>query len=147
LPTYSAVDSDFEQRVRRSFGEQRVMASIGASLGVVAAGAVDVELPFRDDLTQQDGFLHAGIIATIADSACGYAAYTLMPANARVLSIEFKVNLLAPAVGSRMIARARVLRAGRTITVCRADVAAVLDKSEKLVATMLGTMMNVSAGS
>lgn len=123
------------------------MASIGASLGVVAAGAVDVELPFRDDLTQQDGFLHAGIIATIADSACGYAAYTLMPANARVLSIEFKVNLLAPAVGSRMIARARVLRAGRTITVCRADVAAVLDKSEKLVATMLGTMMNVSAGS
>jgi uncharacterized protein (TIGR00369 family) len=141
LPTFSAVDPNFEQRVRRSFGEQRVMASIGASLGIVEPGAVDVELPFRDDLTQQDGFLHAGIIATIADSACGYAAYTLMPAGARVLSIEFKVNLLAPAVGSRMIARARVLRAGRTITVCRADVAAILDRSEKLVATMLGTMM------
>lgn len=122
------------------------MASIGASLGVVAAGAVDVELPFRDDLTQQDGFLHAGIIATIADSACGYAAYTLMPANARVLSIEFKVNLLAPAVGERMIARGRVLRAGKTITVCRADVAAVLDRSEKLIATMQGTMMTVVGG-
>ena len=143
MKPFTAKDPEFEQRVRRSFAEQRVMASIGASLGDVEAGAVDVVLPFRDDLTQQDGFLHAGIVATIADSACGYAAYSLMRSSARVLSIEYKVNLLAPAVGERLIARARVLRAGRTITVCRADVSAVIGSDEKLVATMLGTMMTV----
>jgi uncharacterized protein (TIGR00369 family) len=141
MSSFTAVDPEFANRVRVSFGEQRVMAAIGASLGTVEAGAVDIVLPFRDDLTQQDGFVHAGIVAAIADSACGYAAYSLMPATARVLSIEFKVNLLAPAVGERLIARARVLRPGRTITVCRADVAAVIDRKEKLVATMLGTMM------
>lgn len=144
--SFSATDPEFEQRIRRSFGEQRVMSAIGASLGAIEPGAVDIVLPFRDDLTQQDGFLHAGIIATIADSACGYAAFTLMPAAARVLSIEFKVNLLAPAVGERMVARGRVLRAGKTITVCRADVAAVIDRKEKLVATMQGTMMTVPSG-
>jgi uncharacterized protein (TIGR00369 family) len=142
--SFIASDPEFEQRVRRSFGEQRVMSAIGASLSSVEAGGVDIVLPFRDDLTQQDGFLHAGIITTIADSACGYAAYTLMPATARVLSIEFKVNLLAPAVGERMIARGRVLRAGKTITVCRADVAAVIDRQEKLIASMQGTMMTVT---
>jgi uncharacterized protein (TIGR00369 family) len=145
MSSFTAVDPEFAQRVRVSFGEQRAMASIGASVSRVEPGAVDVVLPFRDDLTQQDGFIHAGIIAAIADSACGYAAYSLMPASARVLSIEFKVNLLAPAVGERMIARARVLRAGKTITVCRADVAAVIDRNEKLVATILGTMMTISA--
>jgi uncharacterized protein (TIGR00369 family) len=144
--SFIASDPEFEQRVRRSFGEQRVMSAIGASLSSVEAGGVDIVLPFRDDLTQQDGFLHAGIITTIADSACGYAAYTLMPATARVLSIEFKVNLLAPAVGERMIARGRVLRAGKTITVCRADVAAVIDRQEKLIASMQGTMMTVTRG-
>jgi uncharacterized protein (TIGR00369 family) len=143
MRSFTASDPGYEQRIRRSFGEQRVMSAIGASLGAVEPGAVDVLLPFRDDLTQQDGFLHAGIVAAIADSACGYAAYTLMPATARVLSVEFKVNLLAPAVGERLIARARVLRPGKTITVCRADVAAVIGGDEKLVATMLGTMMAV----
>lgn len=145
MSSFKAVDPEFAQRVRVSFGEQRAMASIGASVSLVEPGAVDIVLPFRDDLTQQDGFIHAGIIAAIADSACGYAAYSLMPASARVLSIEFKVNLLAPAVGERMIARARVLRAGKTITVCRADVAAIIDRNEKLVATMLCTMMTISA--
>ena len=140
MSVFKVADSEFAARVRRSFGEQRIMGAIGASLGDVEPGAVDVVLPFRDDLTQQDGFLHAGIVATIADSACGYAAFTLMPATARVLSIEFKLNLLAPAVGERLIARGRVLRAGRTITVCRADVSAVIGRDEKLIATMLGTM-------
>jgi uncharacterized protein (TIGR00369 family) len=140
---FTPQDPDFEIRVRQSFGEQRAMSTIGASLGVVAAGAVDLILPFREDLTQQDGFLHAGIIATIADSACGYAAHSLMPATARVLSIEFKLNLLSPAVGERFEARGRVLRAGKTITVCRADVAAIVGGAEKLVATMTGTMMTV----
>ena len=136
-------DPEYATRVRLSFGEQRAMATIGASLGNVGPGAVDVVLPFRDDLTQQDGFLHAGVVAAIADSACGYAAHTLMPATARVLSIEFKLNLLAPAVGEQLEARARVIRAGRTVTVCQADVLAITGKTEKLIATMTGTMMTL----
>jgi uncharacterized protein (TIGR00369 family) len=142
-PAFTPTDPDYATRVRLSFGEQRAMATIGASLGTVEPGAVDVILPFRDDLTQQDGFVHAGIIAAVADSACGYAAHSLMPNSARVLSIEFKLNLLAPAVGERIEARARVIRAGRTITVCRADVVAITDNTAKLVATMTGTMMTV----
>ena len=142
--TFTAQDPEYATRVRLSFGEQRAMSTIGASLGTVEPGAVDIVLPFREDLTQQDGFLHAGILAVVADSACGYAAHSLMPANARVLSIEFKLNLLAPAVGERIEARGRVIRAGRTITVCRADVLAITGKSEKLVATMTGTMMTLS---
>lgn len=138
-----ARDPEFATRVRLSFGEQRAMSTIGASLGIVEPGAVDIVLPFRDDLTQQDGFLHAGIIAAVADSACGYAAHSLMPPSARVLSIEFKLNLLAPAVGERIEARGRVVRAGRTITVCRADIVAITGGGEKLVATMTGTMMTV----
>ena len=136
-------DPEYATRVRLSFGEQRAMSTIGASLGTVGPGAVDVVLPFRDDLTQQDGFLHAGIVAAVADTACGYAAHTLMPAASRVLSIEFKLNLLAPAVGERVEARARVIRAGRTVTVCQADVLAITGKTEKLIATMIGTMMTL----
>lgn len=136
-------DPHFEARVRDSFARQRVMATLGARLARVAAGEVDVELPIRDDLTQQHGFLHAGILATILDSACGYAAYTLMPADAAVMSVEFKINLLAPAKGERVIARARVKKAGRTITVCDADAFAVTGGDEKLVASMVGTMMCV----
>src|SRR5207248_10896912 len=99
MATFTAPDPEYGTKVRLSFAEQRAMATIGASLGMVEPGAVDVVLPFREDLTQQDGFLHAGVVAAIADSACGYAAHTLMPVTARVLSIEFKLNLLAPAVG------------------------------------------------
>src|SRR5438067_5352570 len=143
MATFTAPDPEYETKVRLSFAEQRVMSTIGASLGTVEPGAVDVILPFREDLTQQDGFLHAGIVAAVADSACGYAAHSLMPATARVLSIEFKLNLLAPAVGERLEAHGRVIRAGRTLTVCRADVVAITDTIEKLVATMTGTMMTV----
>jgi uncharacterized protein (TIGR00369 family) len=142
-PSFTPQDQDFETKVRLSFGEQRAMATIGASLGAIEPGAVDVMLPFREDLTQQDGFIHAGIVAAVADSACGYAAHSLMPASARVLSIEFKLNLLSPAVGERLEARGRVLRAGKTVTVCRADVFAITGSNEKLVATMTGTMMTV----
>ncbi|MBW3572617.1 MAG: PaaI family thioesterase [Gemmatimonadetes bacterium] len=137
-------DPDFQARVRRSFAMQRVMATIGASLLRVAPGEVDVELPFRDDLTQQNGFLHAGIVGAVLDSACGYAAYTLMPPDADVLSIEFKVNLLAPARGERVIARARVVRAGRSISVCTADAFAVQDGAERHVSTMTATMMTIT---
>ena len=138
-----AKDPAFESRVRASFAKQRAMDTIGATIARVAPGEVDLELPFREDLTQQHGFLHAGIIATLADSACGYAALSLMAPGAGVLSIEYKLNLLAPAVGTRMIARATVLRAGRTVTVCRGDVFAVTESGEKLIAAMQATMMSV----
>lgn len=138
-----AAAAGFAERVRASFARQAAMATIGARLGRVEAGAVEVELPWRDDLTQQAGSLHAGLLAAILDSACGYAAYTLMPEDADVVSVEFKLNLLAPARGDRIIARAKVRKAGRTLSVCEADAVAVSGGEEKLVATMTGTMMRV----
>ena len=140
----ASVDPDFEARVRGSFGKQRLMQTIGAVLENVDAGRVAIRLPFRDDLTQQHGFLHAGVIASVADSACGYAALSLMPADAGVLSIEFKVNMLAPAKGDAIIARGEVIRPGRNIMVCRADVHVLADGIEKLCAAMQGTMMVVT---
>jgi uncharacterized protein (TIGR00369 family) len=119
------------------------MAAIGASLRSVAPGAVEIELPFRSDLCQQDGFLHAGIVTTIVDSACGYAAYTSMPDDARVLSVEFKINFLAPAVGERFVARGTVARAGRTVTVCTGEVTAIAGESERVIALMQATMLAV----
>lgn len=119
------------------------MAAIGASVLSVAPGVVEIELPFRADLCQQDGFLHAGIITTVVDSACGYAALTLMNVDARVLSVEFKINFLAPAVGDRFIARGRVVRAGRTITVCNGEVVALTGDTERSIALMQATMMAV----
>jgi len=130
-------DPNFEQRVRESFARQSIMRLIGASIALVEAGVVEIEIPTRKDLTQQDGFMHAGIVTTILDSACGYAAYTLMPSGSAVLSVEFKVNLLAPAAGELIRARAEVRRAGRTLTVCSADAFA----DGKLCATMLATMI------
>jgi uncharacterized protein (TIGR00369 family) len=119
------------------------MATLGVSLVRVEPGEVDVELHPRDDLTQQHGFLHAGVLASAADSACGYAALSLMPQNAAVLSVEFKINMLAPAAGDRFVARGRVIRAGKTVTVCWGDVISHTGDSEKLVATMVATMMTV----
>jgi uncharacterized protein (TIGR00369 family) len=127
----------FETIVRDSFARQTFMATLGATLARVAPGEVDIALPFRGDLVQQNGALHAGVLAAIADSACGYAALTLMPEGANVLSVEFKLNLLAPATAASFLARARVLRSGATLSVCSADVLA----GEQLVATMLGTMI------
>jgi uncharacterized protein (TIGR00369 family) len=138
-----AQDPNFEPRVRASFVRQQLMTTIGATLDLVEPGRVDIRLPFRDDLTQQHGFLHAGTIASIADSACGYAALSLMPADAGVLSIEFKVNMLSPAKGDAIVARGEVIRAGRTIMVCRADVYSITGSQKKLVAAMQGTMMVV----
>ena len=138
-------DPRFEERVRASFARQAIMATLGARLERVAPGEVDVRLPFRADLAQQHGFLHAGVVTTIVDSACGYAALTLMPPGSAVLSVEFKVNLLAPADGVAVIARARVLKAGRTITVATGDVFAIAaNGAETLAATMTATLMVVS---
>jgi len=136
-------DAAYDARVRASFARQALMTTIGATLVRVAPGEVDIDLPFREDLTQQHGFLHGGIVTAIADSACGYAALSLLPPEAAVLTVEYKVNLLAPARGARLLARGRVLRPGRTLTVCRADVAALDDGAERLVATMLATIMAV----
>ena len=129
--------------MRASFGRQAFMATLGARLAQVAPGKVVIELPFRDDLTQQHGFLHAGVLAAIADSACGYAALSLMPAGAAVLSVEFKVNLMKPAAGSHFRAVGRVVRAGRTLTVCAGEVHAEGGEGSTVVALMQATMMAV----
>ncbi|NNC06139.1 PaaI family thioesterase [Corallococcus exiguus] len=141
---FTPADAAFEQRVRDSFARQRVMDTIGASLTSVSPGEVVIELPFREDLTQQHGYLHAAIVTAIVDSACGYAAYSLMPVDAAVLTVEYKVNFLAPAAGRKFIAQGRVTKPGRTLTVTTGDVFAETDAGLKPIATMLATMMAVS---
>ena len=132
-----------EERVRESFARQAFMTTLGAVLTRVAPGEVEIELPYREDLTQQHGLLHAGVLATMADSACGYAAFTKMPEDHAVLSVEFKQNLLAPARGGRFRATAKVVRSGRTLTVCTAEVIAVERGEETLVAIMQATMIGL----
>ena len=140
-------DSNFVEKVRDSFARQPAMAFIGAELIKVEAGAVDIKLPYRPDLTQQNGFLHAGMTAAIVDSACGYAAFSLMPAQTEVLTAEFKINLLSPALGEYFLAEGRVLKAGKTLTVARGDVFAVQNNEKKLIATMLSTIVCVRQNS
>ncbi|HEX8355241.1 MAG TPA: PaaI family thioesterase [Pyrinomonadaceae bacterium] len=137
-------DPDYERRVRESFARQRAMETLGARLLRVAPGEVEIGLGFSEALTQQHGYLHAGVVAAAVDSACGYAALTLSDAGSEVLSIEFKLNLLSPAAGESFVARARVVRAGRNVTVCAGDLFALKGGgAEKPVATMLATMMTV----
>jgi uncharacterized protein (TIGR00369 family) len=140
------VESDAEERVRQSFARQRYMAAIGAELVHVAPGEVDIALPFSERLTQQDGYLHAGVVAGTSDSACGYAALTQMDAGAEVLTVEFKINLLAPAAGDRLIARGRVIRSGRTLTVCRGEAVTISNGREKHVATLTATLIAIRHG-
>jgi len=130
-------DPHFAARIRASFGRQKAMLLIGATLGQVGPGIVEVELPFRDELTQQKGYVHGGIIGMIADSACGYAAFSLMPADSSLVTVEYKINILAPASTS-LVARGEVVKAGRTLTVARAEVYA---EGGKHVATMQQTLM------
>jgi uncharacterized protein (TIGR00369 family) len=141
---FQPADPAYDVRVRSSFGRQQVMQTIGARLLSVEPGQVTIELPVRPELSQQHGFVHAGIVTTIVDTACGYAALSLSPPGFTVLSVEFKANFLAPAAGERLIARGGVKRPGRTITVSAGDVFAVRDGTEKLVATMLATMMLIA---
>jgi len=122
MTRFEPKDPGFETRIRDSFVRQKVMGLIGARLLGIEPGRVEIELPFRDDLTQQHGFFHAGIVGTIADSAGGYAGYTLMPAGSSVLSVEYKINLMAPADGERLVASGQVVRPGRTLTVCDLEV-------------------------
>jgi uncharacterized protein (TIGR00369 family) len=139
---HQSTNPSFADDIKQSFSKQTIMRLIGAELSRVEPGVVEITLPYRPDLAQQHGYLHAGIVTTIADSACGYAAYSLMPPKSEVLSVEFKVNLLRPAKGEVFLAVAEVVKSGRTLTVVRADVFG-LDQSgrRELVATMLGTMM------
>jgi uncharacterized protein (TIGR00369 family) len=132
--------------VRESFARQQFMTTIRAELVRVAAGEVDIQLPYDPGLTQQHGFVHAGVVIAAVDSACGYAALTLAAAEAEVLTVELKVNLLEPATGQRLLARGRVLRSGRTLTVCRGDAVTINDEAEMIVATLLTTMMAVRVG-
>jgi uncharacterized protein (TIGR00369 family) len=141
------LNPSFAADIEGSFARQPIMNLLGARLSLVEPGVVEITLPYRADLAQQHGYLHAGVIATIADSACGYAAYSLMPAGSEVLSVEFKVNLLRPAQGKTFVARAEVIKAGRTLTVVRADVFGIAENADReLVATMQGTMICLRNG-
>jgi uncharacterized protein (TIGR00369 family) len=131
----------FEQRVRDSFRRQAFMATLGAEIASRKKGEVEIRFPFHASLTQQNGFVHAGAITSILDSACGYAALSVAPEGHDVLSVEFKVNLLSPAVGEEFCARGQVKRAGKTLIVCAADAFARKDGREKMVATMLATII------
>jgi uncharacterized protein (TIGR00369 family) len=137
--THIPLDPGYAVRVRESFSRQGLMRNLGARLAEVEPGAIEIRVPYREDLTQQHGYFHGGVSATIADTACGYAAYTLTASDATVLT-EFKVNMLAPAQGE-LIARARVVRAGKTLTVCTADVFTRSGGSEIHCATMLATVI------
>jgi uncharacterized protein (TIGR00369 family) len=130
-------DPAFAQRCRESFGRQKAMALIGARLSVVEPGYVEIELPFRDDLTQQKGYIHGGILGMIADTACGYSAFSLMPAGCSIVTVEYKMNILTPALGS-LVAKGQVLKPGRTLTVARGEVYA---ENGKHVASMQQTLM------
>ncbi|WP_041794033.1 PaaI family thioesterase [Pararhodospirillum photometricum] len=137
-------DPNYAQRVRDNFARQTVMTLIGAELTEVGPGTCTVRLPFRPDLCQQNGYVHAGITTTLADTACGYAAFSLMPADSGVVSVEFKINLLAPAIGEAFEARARVDRPGRTLTVVRAEVLAFQGERITEVALMQATMIRLA---
>jgi uncharacterized protein (TIGR00369 family) len=141
MPGFEPMDPQFETRIRRSFARQTLMVTIGAALTRVSPGDVQIELPVRSDLSQQHGYVHGGIVTAIVDSACGYAALSLAPAGTEVLTVEYKVNFLAPARGARLVARGRVMRPGRTISVCSGDVVAVDGAHTTLIVTMLTTMI------
>ncbi len=137
-------DKGYEAKVRDSFNRQEIMKTVNASILSVKPGEVELEFPFQSILTQQHGFVHAGIVSTVLDSACGYAAFSLMPKNAAVLTIEFKINLLSPAKGERFRAVGTVKKAGRNITVTEGKLFSKVDGEQKLLAIMIGTMMSVS---
>jgi uncharacterized protein (TIGR00369 family) len=141
MANFKPQDANFEARVRTSFARQTAMATLNIKIATLDAGEVELKMPYSAAYAQQHGFIHAGIITTALDTACGYAAFSLMPEDAAVLTIEFKTNLLAPARGDYFLFRAHVLKPGRTITVCEAQAFGVEAGKEKLVATMTGTLM------
>lgn len=143
--TFAPADPDWEAHVRASFARQGAMALIGAAIERLAPGACVIVAPYRPELSQQHGFFHAGITSAIADSAGGYAALTLFPPASDVLTVEFKINLIAPAHGDALRARGEVVRSGRTLTICRVDVEAVRDGAAATCAVMQQTLMRVAS--
>ncbi|HEY4374210.1 MAG TPA: PaaI family thioesterase [Burkholderiales bacterium] len=139
--SFVSPDPDFDAKVRGSFARQAAMNLIGARLSELAPGHCELRLPFRDDLTQQHGFIHGGIVGMIADSACGYAGYSMMPPGGSVLTVEYKINMLAPAQGEEIVARGRVIKPGRTLVITQCEVFAVQGGAEKLAAVMQQTLM------
>lgn len=139
------MSQDAQARVRDSFARQSMMRTLGAELLAVRPGEIEIALPFSDRVLQQHGFIHAGAVASIADTACGYAALTTMPRDAAVLTIEFKVNLLSPAKGERLRAVGRVVRSGKNVVVATGDVFAEAAGRSKQVALMTATMMVVAS--
>lgn len=142
--SFTIHNPDFAARIRRRFAATGTMATLGSRLVRTGPGEAELELPYRHGVSQNNGFFHGGIIGTLLDTACGYAALTVMPAEAEVLTVEYKTNFLAPAAGELLIARGRVIRAGRTLIVCEADGVVPLAGSEKCVARMTATMMAVN---
>jgi uncharacterized protein (TIGR00369 family) len=145
--TFTPQDPNFAQKTRDSFAQQGFMQYLGAVMTVIEPGRCEIRVPFRTELGQQHGYFHAGASGAIADSASGYAAYSLMPPDFNVLTVEYKLNLLAPALGEFIIARGQVIRAGRSLTVCRADVFVVRENIEKICATSLSTIMALAPNS
>jgi uncharacterized protein (TIGR00369 family) len=143
MPAFEPKDLDYQARVAAIFERQTVMRTFGVAIEHLAPGEVEMTMPYAEAFSQQNGFLHAGIITTVLDNACGCAAYTLMPAGANILTVEFKTNLLAPAKGDRFAFRAHVIKPGRTITVCDAQAFAQDGGKKRLVATMTGTLMAI----
>lgn len=143
MEPFAPADIDFTRRVHASFARQGIMRHIGARIVAVEPGRCEIVLPYGEHVSQQHGFFHGGVVATVADSAAGYAAFSLMPADAGVLSVEFKINLVAPADGDRLIAKGRVLRPGRTLAVCQAEVFVSKGPHERLCAIMQQTLMTI----
>ena len=138
------INPEVEKRIRTSFARQEVINTLNGTITHISPGQLHIEAPFDERFTQQDGFLHAGIVTTLIDSACGYAAYTLMPNESRVLSVEFKVNFLHPAQGDKFRAEGRVIKPGKTLTICEGKLFALRDGQETLTAVMQATMICVS---
>lgn len=142
--SFEPLDPHYERRVRESFSRQEFMNFIGAQLIEVTPGYCEIHVPYKKDLCQQHGFFHGGVIGTIADNSGGYAAYSLMPADSSILTVEYKLNLVAPGDGDLLIGRARVVKPGRTLTVCRSEVFVVKNGTEKLCAISLMTLLIIA---
>jgi uncharacterized protein (TIGR00369 family) len=141
---YKLINPGFESRVRERFQQSRVMKMLGAGLSRISPGEADIELPYNEDLCQSHGFIHGGIIGTLLDTVCGYAAFTLVAADSDVLTIEYKTNFLAPAIGDTLFGRGRVLRQGKSVIVCEAEGVILHNGGEKLVAKMTATIIVVT---
>jgi len=144
MSEFQPADPDFEHRVRESFARQGIMGHIGAEITQVVPGRCEIRLPYGDHVAQQHGFFHGGIVATIADSAAGYAGFSLMPTGAGVLTVEFKINLVAPADGDELVACGSVVRPGRTLTVASAEVSVTKNGSTRVCAILQQTLMTIT---